>query len=218
MPILQSRARGLQWIVEASDHGCWLGSYEYEKRVRFEQAVKPGHTVYDIGANVGFYTLLASRLTWPGGRVIAFEPWGPNLAFLRRHVEMNRLANVTVMSAAVGERPGTLRFAPGIAGSLGHLSASGTIEVPVVGIDAFVAAGTAPPPDVIKMDIEGGEVDALRGAANVLATAKPVLFLATHSDVLHHACVQIVRGAGYDIESLSGGADRAGELIATPPR
>lgn len=79
VPILQGKLKGRKWVVGSSKHGCWLGSYEYHKRRLFEQLIRPGDTVFDIGAHVGFYTLLASILTGPAGRVFAFEPLPRNL-------------------------------------------------------------------------------------------------------------------------------------------
>src|ERR1043165_45133 len=74
MPILQGPLRGKRWVAGSHVHGGWRGSYEFEKQQMFISAIKPGAVVYDIGANVGFYTLLASRLAGPQGRVYAFEP------------------------------------------------------------------------------------------------------------------------------------------------
>jgi hypothetical protein len=68
IPILRGSAKGLKWIVGSSNHGCWLGTYELEKQVALERFVKPGMTVYDIGAQAGFYTLFFSRLVGGGGR------------------------------------------------------------------------------------------------------------------------------------------------------
>ena len=68
VPILQGKLKGQKWIVGSSNHGCWLGSYEYEKRLRFEGEVQKDSVVYDIGANVGFYTLLASKLVGGNGK------------------------------------------------------------------------------------------------------------------------------------------------------
>ena len=59
VPILTGRLRGRKWIVGSGDHSCWIGSYELEKQRAFAQVVHPGETVFDLGANVGFYTLLA---------------------------------------------------------------------------------------------------------------------------------------------------------------
>lgn len=203
LPILQSRARGMSWIVGASDHGFWLGSFEYAKRVRFERSVRPGQTVYDIGAHVGFYTLLSSRLVGPSGRVVAFEPSPRNLDYLTRHVELNRLSNVTIIPAGVGERTGRCRFEVGATNAMGHLSSAGEIDVPVIDVDTFVLSGSAPPPDVIKMDIEGGEFGALRGAVDVINRWRPLIFLATHSEEIHRACLDFLRTSDYLVESIT---------------
>src|SRR5215471_5126199 len=74
VPILQGQLKGKWWIAGSNSHGCWLGSYEFDKRRLFEQTIKPGATVFDIGANVGFYTLLSSVLVGSGGKVYTFEP------------------------------------------------------------------------------------------------------------------------------------------------
>src|SRR5512139_3781902 len=70
LPILQGRLRGKRWISGSCNHGCWLGSYEYHKRVLFERTITPGSVVFDLGAHVGFYTLLASVLVGHAGRVV----------------------------------------------------------------------------------------------------------------------------------------------------
>jgi hypothetical protein len=62
VPILTGPAKGQKWIVGSSNHGCWLGTYELEKQAVLERFVKPGMTVYDIGAQAGFYSLFFSRL------------------------------------------------------------------------------------------------------------------------------------------------------------
>ena len=62
LPILQGQLRGKKWVVGAGNHSYWLGSYEMHKRQAFEREVKPGMVVFDVGANVGFYSLLAAYL------------------------------------------------------------------------------------------------------------------------------------------------------------
>jgi len=69
LPIMQGRLHGKKWIVGAGEHGYWLGSYEIRKRQSFEAMIKPGTVVYDIGANVGYYSLLASSLIGETGKV-----------------------------------------------------------------------------------------------------------------------------------------------------
>src|SRR5688572_25202486 len=87
--ILQGRLRGKRWIAGSSTHGCWLGSYESDKRQLFESSITPGDVVFDIGANVGFYTLLASDLVGSSGHVYSFEPVPRNIEFLNEHLSLN---------------------------------------------------------------------------------------------------------------------------------
>ena len=106
IPILQGRLKGRFWIRGSSNDGCWLGSYERKKTRLFEKTVTGGSVVFDIGANVGYYTLLASLLVGPGGKVFSFEPVPRNLFYLRKHLAMNRLKNVTVFEEAASDTCG----------------------------------------------------------------------------------------------------------------
>lgn len=217
VPILQGGLRGAWWIVGSATHGCWLGSYEKEKQELFRSRLSPGTVVYDVGANVGFYSLLASRSVGHNGRVFAFEPFPRNLAYLRRHLAMNRVNNVEVVGAAVASGVGSARFAEGQNPSTGRVDLSGAVQVPTVSLDAFVYEQGHPPPAVVKMDIEGGEAQALLGAHRVLGAARPLLFLATHGPGVHASCLDILATAGYTIESLdSRDVASSAELLARP--
>jgi FkbM family methyltransferase len=220
VPILQGPNRGLRWIVGSGTHGCWLGSYEPVKQQRIAEALQPGDVFYDVGANVGFYTLLASRVVGPSGLVVAFEPLPRNLVFLRRHVQLNRCGNVKVVEAAVSRLTGTKRFDPGTDPSSGRLSDEGAIEVRTVALDDLVTDDKQlPPPSVIKMDIEGGEVLALQGAMRVLAEYRPTIFLSSHGHDIHIECVQRLNDLGYEVEGLDGGSvDETWEIVANGVR
>jgi len=223
--ILQGPLRGKKWIAGSSNHGCWLGSYEYDKQKAFSAAVRPGSVIFDLGANVGFYTLLASVLTGRDGRVFSFEPLPENLALLRRHLALNAVENCVVYEAAVGASSGTALFAPGESSTTGHLAsghpdASGKgIAVRVVMLDELTGSGELPPPDLIKCDVEGGELQALQGAALTLAAAAPTLFLATHGAEVHQRCCGFLRGLGYILTPLDHAViEGASELIAIHPK
>ncbi len=214
--VLQGPLRGARWIVGSATHGCWLGTYESEKQRALSSLLKAGQTLFDVGANAGFYTLLGSKLVGPGGKVFAFEPLPANLGHLREHLRINHVTNTEVIAAAVGRSKGRLQFAEAASPSMGRLDPGGGLEVDVVSLDELVAAGAVRPPDLIKMDIEGGEVEALKGARVVLATHRPQLLLATHGWELHRDCCALLRGLGYGIEALGGGEpDATDELIAT---
>jgi FkbM family methyltransferase len=217
VPVLQGSVRGAWWIVGSATHGCWLGSYERDKQERLRASLGRGAVVYDVGANVGFYTLLASRAIGPEGRVFAFEPLPRNLGYLNRHIAMNRIANAVVIPSAVSEAEGSTGFTEGQNASTGRIDSSARFQVPAISLDAFVYAQCHPPPAVIKMDIEGGEAAALRGASRVLKEARPVLFLATHGVEVHRNCLEILRTAGYRIASLDAlDVESTSEVVAQP--
>lgn len=203
MRVLSGPLRGARWIAGAGTHGCWLGTYERDAQRFFEQRVRPGDVVYDVGANAGFFTLLASKLAGPTGAVYAFEPLPRNLDHLRNHLSLNRAANVHVLPLAVSDRTGTARFAIAESPSMGGLSEHGGIEVQTTTLDELRA--TIPPPDFIKMDIEGGESAALNGALEVLRQARPAILLSTHGYEQYQRCCALLRGEGYDLELLTDG-------------
>lgn len=221
MPVLRGPMRGSQWIVGSSIHRCWLGTYESAKQRSFSIAIKRGDVVYDIGANVGFYSLLASALVGPAGRVYSFEPVPRNLHFLEQHLHLNGVKNCSVFDVAVGCVDGTANFDTGPHPSMGHLI-SGEIrtvlKVRLVTLDRLVASGKLPAPDVIKCDIEGGEYDALKGALNTLARFNPVIFLATHGAEVHDSCCRLLTDLRYRLTPIDGlTLHESSEIRATFP-
>jgi FkbM family methyltransferase len=212
--ILSGPLRGATWLPWSTTHACWLGTYERPTQRLFSRQIASGDVVFDVGANVGFYTLLASRMTGASGRVIAFEPLARNFDLLERHLSYNRAANVTVVKAAVGERTGVERFAGKDEPSMGALAAEGD-PVDVVSIDDLVAAGDVPPPQLMKIDVEGAESRVLQGAAATLARHRPAILLAAHGWAQWSECTQRLSDLGYSIRLLrDGSADGNYSLFA----
>ena len=217
LPILQGCLRGKKWVVGAGEHGYWLGSYEMRKRLAFERQIKPGSVVYDIGANVGYFSMLASVLAGPDGQVFSFEPLPRNTAYLRRHIALNHLDNIEVIEAAVSDQAGEAFFVLGASSAMGHLAESGEIKVKIVTLDALIEKQAIVPPDYIKLDVEGAEYHALNGARNLLAAYRPILFLDTHDRTAHADTVALLQELNYRFEILDGKAmAESKELIAFP--
>jgi FkbM family methyltransferase len=202
LPILQGPLRGKLWAVGSATHGCWLGSYEFAKQRLFSKTLRPGDIVFDVGANVGFYSLLAAVRVGASGRVYAFEPLPRNLDCLRRNLTLNQIANVDIVEAAVAAEPGVVTFDTGAHPSLGRIDPAGSLSVRSVMLDGLVSSAALPIPTVIKMDIEGGEVAALEGARNTLTLHHPRIFLATHGTRAHEACCSLLESVGYELRSL----------------
>jgi FkbM family methyltransferase len=214
VPILLGRLRGYRWIVRSGNHSCWIGIYERSKQEIFAATIPPGATVFDVGAHAGFYTLLFARLVGPNGRVIAFEPSPRNLAFLRSHIELNRIGNVEIVDAAVSDTSGTGAFAERPSSYNGTLDSTGTIRVRMVRVDDLVVGGMLPSPTVIKIDVEGTEDLVLTGARSTLTSTNPTIFLATHGRDVDSRCVQLLDSMGYEVDPIPGDPLEWRELIA----
>jgi len=202
VPILQGRLRGRKWIVGSSTHGCWLGSYEYEQRIIFERIIKEGSIVFDIGAHVGFYTLLASIMVGPRGRVFAFEPVPRNLYYLKEHLRLNNVKNATVIKAAVSDSGGFTTFDEGPASSVGHLSPQGKLIVKTVALDELILRAGLPVPNYMKIDVEGTELLVLKGAEVTIAKHHPTLLLSIHGRDIREQCCRFLEAFNYHLEPI----------------
>ena len=218
LPILQGRLKGTKWVSGAGEHGYWLGSYELQKRMAFEREIVQGSVGMNIGANVGYFSLLAAVLTGTEGKVYAFEPLPRNVRYLRQHVALNGLENrVEVIEAAVSDREGEAHFDLGASTAMGHLADSGEIRVQMVCLDRMLEKGELTPPDYMKVDVEGAEVDVLAGARHILENHRPILFLDTHNRQAHHLTVKLLKEAGYQFTILDGKPlAESKEFIAKP--
>ena len=206
VPILRGPLRGKKWVVGAGPHACWVGTYEVDRLRAFAAATGAGNAVYDIGANVGIYSLLASSCVGPSGIVYAFEPQERNLQFLRRHMTLNHVENCEIFAAALSNSEGTRRFAAAHwESSMGRLSAEGELVVPSTTLDACIyGEKRLRPPNILKIDVEGGELEVLEGANRVLMEFHPAVFLEVHGTELHAQCRALLAGKGYRLEEAYG--------------
>jgi FkbM family methyltransferase len=187
------------------------GSWEPEAVEVIKRQVTPGMTVLDVGAQSGFYSLLFSKLVGHNGKVVAFEPLPANYRFLEENLELNRITNVTVERSAVAERSGEINFdfpadSPWlVAGPVLASDNQGTFSVPSVSIDDFLLERGIPV-HLIKMDIEGAEVMALRGARRTLEQYHPILVIELHSTGQESPMLSIpghLRELGYEVQWLT---------------
>jgi len=163
-----------RWIAST------LGSKSYEDRFqrRMLDEIRPNDCVWDVGANVGLYSVQFSRIVGASGKVVAFEPSPRNLARLRSATVS--LQNVVVVPMALGDTVGSMTFAEGsdaagatsrVVGRTEHPTGA-IVEVEVHRGDDLVRASRADEPDVIKIDTEGFEIDVIRGLEQTLRGSK----------------------------------------------
>jgi FkbM family methyltransferase len=198
VPIMAGPLKGQKWIVGAAAGGGKGLSVVINQSERAQigyasKIINPGDICFDIGANVGFYTLLFSQYA---KAVYAFEPLPRNLKYLNRLVEINRIANAHVVPYAVSDVSTAGYFSKGADHSLGRLDKEGDLSVSVMTCDQFVAdSGVVP--NLIKIDVEGSEFDVLTGASNLLKSSHPTLLLSVHSDRLRSDCLSLLGKLDY---------------------
>jgi FkbM family methyltransferase len=217
VPILSGPLRGQKWVLRSFLHQCWLGSYEAKLQKALAKEVKPGGVFYDIGANVGFHSLLAAKLIFPG-RVYAFEPVIANLSYLRTHLQLNDVQNVEIVDIAVSDTCGRAAFVTEGSRAMGHLQSGGDTTVRTDTLDGLIQTNIIAPPDYIKMDIEGSELRALHGAERCLSRFRPMLFLATHGGDIYRSCCELLDSWCYDLEPHASSDQERAQLIARPRR
>lgn len=215
VPILQGPLRGKRWIIGSQRHAFWLGSYEPHMQKLIAQELKPGGVFYDVGANVGFYSLLGSLLV-RSGKVFAFEPLPSNVAYLYKHLVLNSVANVEVFELAICDSVGASFFQQEGTGAMGHLHADGSLRVNTATLDSLLQQQRIAPPDYIKMDIEGAEPKALLGAKLCFQKHRPVVFLATHGKEVHKECWDILRSWNFDLRVVEQMSEDRAEIVCRP--
>lgn len=212
--IRRGAAAGLRINLQGSRPSYVFGIAEPETQRLIGSWLRPGAVFYDLGANVGFFSLIASRLVGPDGHVYAFEPSPTTARALRANILRNGLGNVTVIEAAAGREDGSAWLDPGDgeASQSARLLAEGGrggLEVRVMAIDTFVREG-ARPPDVVKIDVEGAEEDVVLGMCATLASHRPSVVCEIHQTLhtIEHPVETALREAGFALSWLEPAMSR----------
>ena len=178
--------------------------YKPEETALLLRTLKPGMTVVDVGANVGYMALLAARCVGPAGRVLAIEPDAANGDLLTANVERNGYRNVTICRYAVGGAPGMATLYRSAwnmgnhrlnAGAAGQAIAHQAVQVPVETVDRLVSQNGLSRVDFVKMDVEGYEPGVLAGLHETMARDRPIIL----TEFWPHG----MRDAGFESRRLS---------------
>jgi FkbM family methyltransferase len=177
----------------------------YEK----EAKVKPGDVVLDVGAHIGSFTLKAAKEVGLEGRVVSFEPSSENFKLLTLNVNSNDYGNATLFNVAVGSAPGTAKLNLGSRkGTNSLLSDSGvenvgTEQVPIRTLDSVTDELKLSKVSFVKIDVEGFELEVLKGARNILASNHPSIAMETHDfGPSEEEIGNFLRAFGYVVKSV----------------
>jgi FkbM family methyltransferase len=199
------------------------GTWEPEVLHAVMVTLKPGMTVIDVGAHIGYYALLFAKCVGPSGRVVAFEPLPVNFELLKKNIQLNGLTYVETFSQAVFSRneeiiltvPDDLPHS----GDASVYPARGTkqFRVPAIALDAFCdSAGFRP--DILKLDVEGAEYDVLIGAERTIDRYRPKLLIELHhfdGNLAAHPVPDLLAGWGYRIQWIER-SEMTSHILATP--
>ncbi len=189
VPVSAKLANGMDVIVPWNDDGgnalYRSGYYEPATVKLFERLLTPAMVVFDVGANIGQYTLVACDRIGKAGEVHAWEPDPVTFEWLSRNVHINGLGNVRLNQSAVfnNTEPVSLRLAStrdtGSNSMVGDpwIKSGKSVTVPCTTLDIYMAEHPITRVDVMKVDVEGAELGVLRGADKLLHDHQPVLLL-----------------------------------------
>jgi FkbM family methyltransferase len=224
--IVRLECEGNTMYLDSRDQGLFprlvLGVHEMPGIRLFKKLIVPGMVVLDIGANVGYYTLIAARLMRGEGRVYAFEPEPGNYELLVKNIKANRCTNVTAVPKAVAERNGRVElFLDGINFGGPSLSrqnipgSSGSVSIETVALDSYLEEAASGKVDVIKMDTQGTEGRILEGAVKTLSVSHPKIIMEFWPFGLRNmgtdplALLARFRGMGFAVHRILEGGDVA---------
>lgn len=185
--IQRGEGRGLKFNTGAANAGYLLGTSEPGVQSALAQLIRPKMTVYDIGANVGFFSMIAARLVGPYGRVVSFEPLPMNADQITHNAVINNFDNIVVRLEALGNDNGWAPFFASDVPTLSRLAQFGApagscaqTNVSLRQLDGLIEDTRLPLPDFIKIDVEGAEADVLLGACHTIAKSRPILLVELH--------------------------------------
>lgn len=215
---LEGHRMRLNWQMQAS-YG--FGTYEPEVVRAVQSVVCPGWVTVDIGANIGYFTLLLAKLVGPRGRVIVFEPLPENFDVLRENVDLNGYRNVILEPKAVLDTPGSARLYRQrehlLTGTASVVQGQGVgLRVPAVSLDAYLDA-IGERVNFVKIDVEGAEAAVLNGMRRTLTEDRPGVLVELHDDLSpDHPALSTLRAHGYGIRYLDRPSQIPAHVLAEP--
>ncbi|MHA1491431.1 MAG: FkbM family methyltransferase [Promethearchaeota archaeon] len=166
-----------------SERAKFLGYYEFQKTQLFKKLVKPGMTILDIGTNKGYFTLLSAKKMKDEGEILSFEPHPENYYWIKKSISANGYKSIKLFQIALFNKNGEMRLFEG--SKSGHHSLVrnkdlGSITIPTKKLDDILADQKISRVDLIKIDVEGAEIQVLEGANNLLTQQSPKLLIDIH--------------------------------------
>lgn len=229
---IERRIHDYRMLLDLEDKGIsrsliLFGTREIDHKIILEKVLKPGMAVLDIGANLGYYVLMELGLIGPTGRMIAVEPSSTNVELLKKNLALNGYGSVLVIAGAVSDSAGEREFFLAHQSNLNTFHATGSGKTHLSGRTVNVRTYTVPElakehgrPDLIRMDVEGHEVEVFNGMIGAIERGElaPMIIFETHLsryDASHdmEKPLRNLFALGYHVRYLASSSQRGTALV-----
>lgn len=228
---MKKRIYDYRMLLDLRDRGIsrtliLFGQREMEHKVMLERVLKPGMSVLDIGANIGYYALMELGMIGSNGRLIAIEPSPSNVELLKRNLALNGYDGVEAHNAAISDSSGTRQFFLSEMSNLNTFHDTGTGSLHLSGKTVEVRTATVPeiaagrPIDLIRMDVEGHEVEVINGLLPAVERGEmaPMIIFETHlsrygADHDLEAPLRRLFAQGYKVKLAGSSSERGTKLV-----
>jgi len=219
-------------LLDLNDRGIsrgliLFGTREVDHKILLEKILMPGMRVFDIGANIGYYALMELGLIGKEGEIICIEPSPANVALLQRNLALNGYLGIPVIEGAISDQQGTRDFYMATQSNLGTFHNTGTGAVHLSGEVINVAMQTVPDlakqfgaPDLIRMDVEGHEVEVFNGMTPAIEAGEiaPIIIFETHltrygEDHDMEAALKRLFKAGYHVRHAASSSEHGTSVV-----
>ncbi|MEE9379294.1 MAG: FkbM family methyltransferase [Candidatus Lokiarchaeia archaeon] len=198
VPILKGPLKGFKLITGAAAGAgkglsIILNLSEPERLNKIEEIIPKNTICFDVGANIGIYSLLFSKYS---KQVYAFEPVSRNIIFLNKMLKLNKIKNVTIIPFAIANQNKDSWFKEGDSCATGRLNEEGDYLIPTISLDAFFDKFKVSP-TILKIDVEGTEVSVLEGSRNLLMKSHPIIIIEIHGEDIRKKIFNLLKEMNY---------------------
>lgn len=202
---INANIKGINYLLDLTeivDNKVFYGNWEYDTTKIFKEKIKKGMTILDVGANMGYFTLLGAKLTGSKGKVYAFEPTSGGIKRLKKNVSLNNFNNIKIENIGLSDENKKIEAKIRHSWKRKELKESKREVVLLKRLDDYVKQNKVEKIDFVKIDVDGYEYKVLKGAIEVLKKDKPIICMEIGNSKVHHNLEDYGIDKGYSLQEI----------------